>query len=72
MIEKLDPVGNSLVQLRLCRRHYGASLLESFDEAKHKDLKEGDKFVDPKSDITFVKGTRSPTIPSETFIGIFN
>ncbi len=56
MIEKLDPVGNSLLQLRLCRRNYGASLVELFDEAKHKDLKEGDKIVDPCTGIPFVRG----------------
>jgi hypothetical protein len=56
VIERLDPVGNSLLQLRLCRRNYGASLVEAFDEAKHKDLKEGDKIVDSHTGIMFVKG----------------
>jgi len=56
VIEKADPVGNSLLQLRLCRRNLGLSLVEPFDEAKHKDLKEGDKIVDPSTEITFVKG----------------
>jgi hypothetical protein len=54
--EKVDPVGNSLVQLRLCRRHYGASLQEPYDEAKHKDYSEGDKSLDSKSGIVFAKG----------------
>jgi hypothetical protein len=56
VIEKVDPVGNSLLQLRLCRRNLGLSLTELFDEAKHKDLKEGDKIVDSSTEITFVKG----------------
>lgn len=54
-MEKLDPVGNSLIQLRLCRRSYGASLVELFDEAKHK---EEDKIVDTRSGLSFVKGIR--------------
>jgi len=57
VIEKLDPVGNSLLQLRLCRQNYGASLVEPFDEEKHKDLMEGDKTVDPITGIPFVKGS---------------
>jgi hypothetical protein len=56
VIEKLDPVGESLVQLRLCRRHYGVSLLEPFDEEKHKEHKEEDKFLEPNSGIVFAKG----------------
>jgi hypothetical protein len=56
VIEKLDPVGESLVQLRLCRRHYGASLLEPFDEEKHKEHKEEDKFLEPNTGMVFGKG----------------
>jgi len=56
VIERVDPVGNSLLQLRLCRRNLGLSLVELFDEAKHKDIKEGDKIVDSSTEITFVKG----------------
>jgi hypothetical protein len=56
VIEKVDPVGNSLLQLRLFRRNLGLSLIELFDEAKHKDLKEEDKIVDSSTEITFVKG----------------
>ena len=56
MIEKADPVGNSLLQLRLCRRNLGLSLVEPFNETKHKDLKEGDKIVDSTTEITFLKG----------------
>jgi hypothetical protein len=56
VIERVDPVGNSLLQLRLCRRNLGLTLVEPFDEAKHKDLKEGDKIVDSRTGITFVKG----------------
>jgi hypothetical protein len=53
VLEKVDPVSNSLLQLRLSRRNYGASLVEPFDEAKHK---EGDKIVDSLTGIPFVKG----------------
>jgi hypothetical protein len=56
VIERVDPVGNSLLQLRLCRQNLGLSLVELFDEAKHKDLKEGDKIVDSTTEITFLKG----------------
>jgi molecular chaperone DnaK (HSP70) len=56
VIEKVDPMGSSLLQLRLCRRNLGLSLVELFDEAKHKDMKEGDKIVDSSTEITFVKG----------------
>jgi hypothetical protein len=56
VIERVDPVGNSLLQLRLCRRNLGLNLVEPFDEVKHKDLKEGDKIVDSSTGITFVKG----------------
>jgi hypothetical protein len=56
VIEKVDPVGNILIQLRLCRQNLGLSLVELFDETKHKDLKEGDKIVDSSTEITFVKG----------------
>jgi hypothetical protein len=56
VIENVDPVGNSLLQLRLCRQNLGLSLVELLDEAKQKDLKDGDKIVDPSTKITFVKG----------------
>ncbi|KAK0122814.1 hypothetical protein ONS96_009847 [Cadophora gregata f. sp. sojae] len=56
VMEKLDPLGNSLVQLRLCRRHYGASLPQPFDESKHATLPDEDIFRIDKAGDRFVKG----------------
>ncbi|PVH83064.1 actin-like ATPase domain-containing protein [Cadophora sp. DSE1049] len=56
VMEKLDPVGNSLVQLRLCRRHYGASLSQPFDESRHAKFPDKDLFRDERTGVRFVKG----------------
>lgn len=55
-MEKLDPVGKSLVQLRLCRRHYGASLAKPFAESTHGDLTDENLILDKSTGVRFVKG----------------
>ncbi|KAH9212735.1 hypothetical protein DL95DRAFT_463734 [Leptodontidium sp. 2 PMI_412] len=56
VMEKLDPVGKSLVQLRLCRRHYGASLAKPFAESTHGDLTDENLILDKSTGVRFVKG----------------
>ncbi|KAH7336643.1 hypothetical protein BKA65DRAFT_37690 [Rhexocercosporidium sp. MPI-PUGE-AT-0058] len=56
VMEKLDPVGKSLVQLRLCRRHYGASLSQPFDESTHGGDPEANVLLDERTGVRFVKG----------------
>ncbi|KAH7380827.1 hypothetical protein BKA64DRAFT_749560 [Cadophora sp. MPI-SDFR-AT-0126] len=56
VMEKLDPAGNSLVQLRMCRRHYGASLSQPFDASKHAGLSDKSIFLEERTGIRFVKG----------------
>jgi len=55
-MEKLDPVGSSLIQLRMCRRHYGASLSQSFDASRHAGLSNERFFLEERTGTRFVKG----------------
>jgi hypothetical protein len=55
VIQRLDALSNNLpeIQHRVCRRHYGISVLEPFDMNRHPDE---DMVVDPNTDKVFARG----------------
>ena len=38
LLQRLDTPSENVVQVRLCRRHYGTSVMELFDKDKHSEV----------------------------------
>ncbi|KIX07783.1 uncharacterized protein Z518_02437 [Rhinocladiella mackenziei CBS 650.93] len=53
LLQRLDTPSQNLVQVRLCRRYYGTSVLELFDKDRHS---EADMFMYPNTNDIYAKG----------------